>query len=70
MRIRIPSLPERSFPQPFLTSPGLAEKGRDDQIMVKTALADGSAPISSCSRVVVYSAPPSERRRRWIFGKL
>ena len=29
----------------------------------------GPAPISSCGGVVVYSAPPSERRRRWKFGK-
>jgi hypothetical protein len=34
------------------------------------ALADGPAPISSCGGVVVYSASPSERRRRWKFGKL
>ena len=70
-RERVPSAARRvRVLLPVVASPRLAEKGWDDQIMVMTALAGWPAPISSCGGVVVYSASPSERRRRWKFGKL
>jgi hypothetical protein len=54
----------------FIASHCLAEKRWDDQIIAEMALTEGSAPISFSGAVVVYTAPPSERRRRWKFGKL
>ena len=38
--------------------------------MLKMARAGRAGAYFYCGGVVVYSASPSERRRRWKFGKL